>query len=142
MNLVLRKGILRDNETYVFSLHVTDDSMEQEGVANIELHPNMPPAGGSCSLWADGEGPEVHTLLDRVHFKCTGERGGARTCGLKTGRWTGKMCGTRKWQVRHGLSTGRWTSGTGEARKWDAISGETWTEDGYMREVEQQLGTQ
>ncbi|KAF7689316.1 hypothetical protein HF521_012669 [Silurus meridionalis] len=72
MNLVLRKGTLRDGDSYVFSLHVTDDSMEQEGVANLELHPNLPPAGGSCSLWADGEGPEVHTLLERVHFKCTG----------------------------------------------------------------------
>ncbi|XP_053471229.1 polycystin-1 [Ictalurus furcatus] len=72
MNLVLRKGALRDRESYVFSLHVTDDSMEQEGVANIELHPNLPPAGGSCSLWSDSEGPEVYTLLERVHFKCTG----------------------------------------------------------------------
>ncbi|KAF4075397.1 hypothetical protein AMELA_G00234060 [Ameiurus melas] len=70
MNLVLRKGALRDRESYVFSWHVTDDSMEQEGVANIELHPNLPPAGGSCSLWSDGEGPEVYTLLERVHFKC------------------------------------------------------------------------
>ncbi|XP_027034714.2 polycystin-1 isoform X1 [Tachysurus fulvidraco] len=72
MNLVLRKGALRDGDSYVFSLHVTDDSMEQEGVANIELHPNLPPAGGSCSLWADGKGPVVRTLLERVHFKCTG----------------------------------------------------------------------
>ncbi|KAK3530713.1 hypothetical protein QTP86_033585, partial [Hemibagrus guttatus] len=72
MNLVLRKGSLRDGDSYVFSLHVTDDSMEQVGVANIELHPNLPPAGGSCSLWADGKGPEVRTLLERVHFNCTG----------------------------------------------------------------------
>lgn len=82
MNLVLRKGALRDGDSYVFSLHVTDDNMEQAGVANIELHPNLPPAGGSCSLWADGNGIEVHTLLDKVHFRCTGEKGGARTCGL------------------------------------------------------------
>ncbi|XP_062867009.1 polycystin-1 [Trichomycterus rosablanca] len=71
MNLVLRRGALRDGDSYTFSLHITDDSMEQEGVANIELRPNHPPAGGTCVLWADEEGP-VHTLLQRVHFNCTG----------------------------------------------------------------------
>uniref|UniRef100_A0A9J8AJ39 Polycystic kidney disease 1a n=1 Tax=Cyprinus carpio carpio TaxID=630221 RepID=A0A9J8AJ39_CYPCA len=72
MNLVLRQGILRDGNSYIFSLHVTDDSMDREGVAYIELHPNLPPAGGTCSLWADGDGPQVHTLLERVHFNCSG----------------------------------------------------------------------
>ncbi|KAL0202823.1 hypothetical protein M9458_000841, partial [Cirrhinus mrigala] len=52
MNLVLRQGILRDGNSYIFSLHVTDDSMDREGVAYIELHPNLPPAGGTCSLCA------------------------------------------------------------------------------------------
>uniref|UniRef100_A0A8C1N4X4 Polycystic kidney disease 1a n=1 Tax=Cyprinus carpio TaxID=7962 RepID=A0A8C1N4X4_CYPCA len=73
MNLVLRQGILRDGDSYIFSLHVTDDSMDREGVAYIELHPNLPPAGGTCSLWADGDGPQVRTLLERVHFSCSGE---------------------------------------------------------------------
>uniref|UniRef100_A0A9J8BCY1 Polycystic kidney disease 1a n=1 Tax=Cyprinus carpio carpio TaxID=630221 RepID=A0A9J8BCY1_CYPCA len=72
MNLVLRQGILRDGDSYIFSLHVTDDSMDREGVAYIELHPNLPPAGGTCSLWADGDGPHVRTLLERVHFSCSG----------------------------------------------------------------------
>uniref|UniRef100_A0A8C2KP09 Polycystic kidney disease 1a n=1 Tax=Cyprinus carpio TaxID=7962 RepID=A0A8C2KP09_CYPCA len=72
MNLVLRQGILRDGNSYIFSLHVTDDSLDREGVAYIELHPNLPPAGGTCSLWADGDGPQVHTLLERVHFNCSG----------------------------------------------------------------------
>ncbi|XP_051561683.1 polycystin-1 [Myxocyprinus asiaticus] len=72
MHLVLRQGILRDGDSYIFSLHVTDDGMDREGVAYIELHPNLPPAGGACSLWADGEGPQVHTLLNRVHFNCSG----------------------------------------------------------------------
>uniref|UniRef100_A0A8C1N6D3 Polycystic kidney disease 1a n=1 Tax=Cyprinus carpio TaxID=7962 RepID=A0A8C1N6D3_CYPCA len=72
MNLVLRQGILRDGDSYIFSLHVTDDSMDREGVAYIELHPNLPPAGGTCSLWADGDGPQVRTLLERVHFSCSG----------------------------------------------------------------------
>uniref|UniRef100_A0A671KDU4 Polycystin-1-like n=1 Tax=Sinocyclocheilus anshuiensis TaxID=1608454 RepID=A0A671KDU4_9TELE len=72
MNLVLRQGILRDGNSYIFSLHVTDDSMDREGVAYIELHPNLPPAGGTCSLWADGDGPQVCTLLERVHFNCSG----------------------------------------------------------------------
>lgn len=96
MNLVLRKGALRDRESYIFSLHVTDDSMEQEGVANIELHPNLPPGGGSCLLWADSDRPEVHTLLEKVHFKCTGERVKENTCGLNAGRQTGKRCDTTR----------------------------------------------
>ncbi|XP_051558182.1 polycystin-1-like [Myxocyprinus asiaticus] len=72
MHLVLRQGILHNGDSYIFSLHVTDDEMDREGVAYIELHPNLPPAGGACSLWADGEGPQVRTLLDRVHFNCSG----------------------------------------------------------------------
>lgn len=107
MNLVLRKGSLRDGDSYVFSLHVTDDSMEEEGVANIELHPNLPPGGGSCSLWADGKGPEVRTLLERVHFNCTGERSGSKRCGLKTGRQTGETGGNEQWQIKPGLKTTR-----------------------------------
>uniref|UniRef100_A0A8B9HRA6 Polycystic kidney disease 1a n=1 Tax=Astyanax mexicanus TaxID=7994 RepID=A0A8B9HRA6_ASTMX len=72
MNLVLRKGFLRDGDSYIFSLHVSDDSMDGEGVAYIKLRPNLPPAGGACVLWADKEGPVVRTLLEKVHFKCTG----------------------------------------------------------------------
>ncbi|XP_072514001.1 LOW QUALITY PROTEIN: polycystin-1 [Salminus brasiliensis] len=72
MNLVLRKGSLRDGDSYIFSLHVADDSMDGEGVAYIKLRPNLPPAGGACVLWADKEGPLVRTLLEKVHFKCTG----------------------------------------------------------------------
>lgn len=73
MHLVLRQGILRDGDSYIFSLHVKDDGMDREGVAYIELHPNLPPAGGACSLWADGEGPHVRTLVERVRFNCSGE---------------------------------------------------------------------
>ncbi|XP_076151518.1 polycystin-1 isoform X2 [Alosa pseudoharengus] len=72
MRLVLRQGILRDGESYVFTLHVADDDMDRKGVASIELQPNLPPSGGSCSLWADGPGPYVRTLLDKVYFNCTG----------------------------------------------------------------------
>lgn len=73
MRLVLRQGILRDGESYVFSLHIADDDMDHVGVAYIELRSNMPPSGGVCSLWADGPGPHVRTLLDKVYFNCTGE---------------------------------------------------------------------
>ncbi|KAJ8246238.1 hypothetical protein GJAV_G00265350, partial [Gymnothorax javanicus] len=70
MNLVLRQGVLRDGDSYVFSLHVTDDLMDREGVASIVLRHNMPPAGGSCTLLPDST--RVQTLVDRVHFSCTG----------------------------------------------------------------------
>ncbi|XP_039541161.1 polycystin-1 [Pimephales promelas] len=72
MHLVVRQGVLRDGDSYKFSLHVTDDSMDREGVAYIELHPNLPPAGGACSLWADGGALQVRTLVERVHFNCSG----------------------------------------------------------------------
>ncbi|KAL1004887.1 hypothetical protein UPYG_G00051840 [Umbra pygmaea] len=75
MNLVLRQGILRDGDSYVFTLHVTDDNMDGEGVASITLQPNLPPAGGSCELRAEGpEGKPIRTLLDKVHFNCSGYR--------------------------------------------------------------------
>ncbi|KAI1886622.1 hypothetical protein AGOR_G00197700 [Albula goreensis] len=69
MNLVLRQGALRDGDSYVFSLHVTDDLMDREGVASIVLRHNMPPTGGSCSLQPDAA--RVRTLIDKVHFACT-----------------------------------------------------------------------
>ncbi|TRY86153.1 hypothetical protein DNTS_030211 [Danionella cerebrum] len=72
MHLVLRQGVLRDRESYVFSLHVTADGMDREGVAYIELRPNLPPDGGACSLWAEGAGPHVRALMEKVHFNCSG----------------------------------------------------------------------
>ncbi|XP_049901251.1 polycystin-1 [Epinephelus moara] len=83
MNLVLRKGVLRHEDSYVFTLHVTDGSLDGDGVASITLHHNMPPAGGECHLRGggdagveygdvDGEVWRLRTLLDRVHFNCSG----------------------------------------------------------------------
>uniref|UniRef100_A0A8C9SAB2 Polycystic kidney disease 1a n=1 Tax=Scleropages formosus TaxID=113540 RepID=A0A8C9SAB2_SCLFO len=70
MNLVLRQGALRDRSSYVFSLHVSDDHMDREGVASIVLRSNLPPSGGSCSLQPDVA--QLRTLVDKVHFTCTG----------------------------------------------------------------------
>uniref|UniRef100_A0A3Q1JAV5 Uncharacterized protein n=1 Tax=Anabas testudineus TaxID=64144 RepID=A0A3Q1JAV5_ANATE len=83
MNLVLRQGVLHHNDSYVFTLHVTDSRLDGEGVASIVLYRNMPPTGGTCHLrgggeagleYGDGdsEGWRIHTLLDRVHFNCSG----------------------------------------------------------------------
>uniref|UniRef100_A0A8C9TI26 Polycystic kidney disease 1a n=1 Tax=Scleropages formosus TaxID=113540 RepID=A0A8C9TI26_SCLFO len=72
MNLVLRQGALRDRSSYVFSLHVSDDHMDREGVASIVLRSNLPPSGGSCSLQPDVA--QLRTLVDKVHFTCTGEQ--------------------------------------------------------------------
>ncbi|KAJ8001528.1 hypothetical protein DPEC_G00170420 [Dallia pectoralis] len=73
MNLVLRQGVLRNGDSYVFTLHVTDDDMDGEGVASITLQPNMPPAGGDCELRAgQGQGGPIRTLVDKVHFNCSG----------------------------------------------------------------------
>ncbi|XP_048871457.1 polycystin-1 isoform X2 [Brienomyrus brachyistius] len=70
MNLVLRQGALRDGISYIFSLHVSDAAMDGEGVASIVLRPNLPPAGGSCSLQPDV--PRLQSLVDKLHFTCTG----------------------------------------------------------------------
>lgn len=85
MNLVLRQGVLHHNDSYIFTLHVTDSRLDGEGVASIVLYRNMPPAGGTCHLrgggeagveYGDGdsEGWRIHTLMDRVHFNCSGRR--------------------------------------------------------------------
>ncbi|PWA16873.1 hypothetical protein CCH79_00012673, partial [Gambusia affinis] len=81
MNLVLRQGVLRDKDSYIFTLHVTDSSLDGEGAASIILHHNMPPEGGECHLtgageagvlYGDGDGWRIRTLLDQVHFNCSG----------------------------------------------------------------------
>uniref|UniRef100_A0A3B3UL01 Polycystin-1-like n=1 Tax=Poecilia latipinna TaxID=48699 RepID=A0A3B3UL01_9TELE len=64
MNLVLRQGVLRDKDSYIFTLHVTDSSLDGEGAASIILHHNMPPEGGECHLTGAGEAG--------VHFNCSG----------------------------------------------------------------------
>ncbi|NP_001129985.1 polycystin-1 precursor [Oryzias latipes] len=85
MNLVLRQGVLRDGDSYVFTLHVTDSSLDGEGAASIMLHYNLPPEGGECHLRGGGEsgvlygdgttdGWRIRTLQDRVHFNCSGYR--------------------------------------------------------------------
>uniref|UniRef100_A0A3Q2C8H1 Polycystin 1, transient receptor potential channel interacting n=1 Tax=Cyprinodon variegatus TaxID=28743 RepID=A0A3Q2C8H1_CYPVA len=81
MYLVLRKGVLRDKVSYIFTLHVTDSSLDGEGAASYILHQNMPPEGGECHLTAAGEAGilsgvgddwRIRTLLDQVHFNCSG----------------------------------------------------------------------
>ncbi|KAF7223722.1 polycystin-1 isoform X2 [Nothobranchius furzeri] len=83
MNLVLRQGVLSKNESYIFTLHVIDSSLDGEGAASITLYHNTPPEGGECHLTGavevgalsmDGAGDSwrIRTLLDRVHFNCSG----------------------------------------------------------------------
>ncbi len=86
MNLVLRQGILRPKHSYIFTLHVTDDSLDGDGAASITLYYNMPPDGGECHLRGggeagveyevvgDGEGFRIRTLLDRLYFNCSGRK--------------------------------------------------------------------
>ncbi|KAJ0050432.1 hypothetical protein NL108_003655, partial [Boleophthalmus pectinirostris] len=83
MHLVLRPGVLREGDSYNFTLHVTDSGLDGEGAASITLQRNMPPAGGECHLKAggevgvdygieDGEIWRIQTLMDRVQFNCSG----------------------------------------------------------------------
>ncbi|XP_061576649.1 polycystin-1 [Cololabis saira] len=83
MNLVLRKGILKDGDSYIFTLHVIDSDLDGEGAASITLHHNNPPEGGECHLRGEGEagtvygdgsieGWRIRSLLDHVHFNCSG----------------------------------------------------------------------
>ncbi|XP_077461763.1 polycystin-1 isoform X2 [Stigmatopora argus] len=91
MNLVLRQGALRHGDSYIFTLHVIDDMLDGEGAASITLHHNTPPAGGVCHLRAgdsgwdsgdeDGGALSIRTLLEKVHFNCSGysDRGVSET---------------------------------------------------------------
>lgn len=85
MNLVLRQGVLRHEDSYVFTLHVTDESLDGEGAASITLEHNTAPVGGECHLSGggeagvdfgdrDGEVWRIKTLVDRVQFNCSGSR--------------------------------------------------------------------
>ncbi|XP_039599396.1 polycystin-1-like, partial [Polypterus senegalus] len=69
MNLVVRQGVLKDGDTYIFSLHVRDPLMENEGFASIVLRPNLPPAGGFCTI---SPSSRVNALTTKVHFSCSG----------------------------------------------------------------------
>ncbi|XP_051790089.1 polycystin-1 isoform X2 [Erpetoichthys calabaricus] len=71
MNLVVRQGVLKDGDTYTFSLHVRDPLMENEGFASIVLRPNLPPAGGFCTIRPSSR---VSALTTKVHFSCSGYR--------------------------------------------------------------------
>nr|XP_045017588.1 polycystin-1 isoform X2 [Jaculus jaculus] len=71
MQLVVRQGVLRDGEGYVFTLTVLGPLGAEEGFASIYLSPNRPPLGGSCHLFPLDV---VHALTTRVHFECTGWR--------------------------------------------------------------------
>lgn len=72
MRLVVRRGVLRDGEGYVFTLRVLGSSGEEEGCASIRLSPNRPPLGGSCRLFPL---EAVRALTTKVHFDCAGECG-------------------------------------------------------------------
>lgn len=83
MHLVLRQGILKDGDSYIFTLHVNDSDLDGEGAASITLHHNNPPEGGECHLRGEGEagmlygdgssdGWRIRSLLDQVHFNCSG----------------------------------------------------------------------
>uniref|UniRef100_H3A3K9 Polycystin 1, transient receptor potential channel interacting n=1 Tax=Latimeria chalumnae TaxID=7897 RepID=H3A3K9_LATCH len=71
MNLVLRQGVLSDGDGYIFSLNVTDPSLDNEGFASIALLPNNPPAGGLCWI---SPSDVVSALVTEVQFQCSGWR--------------------------------------------------------------------
>lgn len=79
MRLVVRRGVLRDGEGYIFTLTVLGHSGEEEGCASIRLSPNRPPLGGACRLFPLDA---VCALTTKVHFECVGKygpRGGGST---------------------------------------------------------------
>lgn len=72
MRLVVRRGVLRDGEGYIFTLTVLGRAGEEQGCASIRLSPNRPPLGGSCRLFPL---EAVRALTTKVHFECGGEYG-------------------------------------------------------------------
>ncbi|XP_023567626.1 polycystin-1 isoform X3 [Octodon degus] len=69
MRLVVRRGVLRDGEGYIFTLTVLGHSGKEEGCASIHLSPNRPPLGGVCYLFPLDA---VWALTTKVHFECVG----------------------------------------------------------------------
>ncbi|KAM6166545.1 polycystin-1 isoform 2-T2 [Erethizon dorsatum] len=69
MRLVVRRGVLRDGEGYIFTLTVLGHLGEEEGCASIRLSPNRPPLGGACHLFPLDA---VCALTTKVHFECVG----------------------------------------------------------------------
>ncbi|XP_021106964.1 polycystin-1 isoform X5 [Heterocephalus glaber] len=69
MRLVVRRGVLRDGEGYIFTLTVLGHLGEEEGCASIRLSPNRPPLGGACRLFPLDA---VCALTTKVHFECVG----------------------------------------------------------------------
>ncbi|XP_037363702.1 polycystin-1 [Talpa occidentalis] len=69
LRLVVRRGVLRDGEGYVFTLTVLGPTGQEEGCASIRLAANQPPRGGSCRLFPL---ETVRALTTTVHFTCAG----------------------------------------------------------------------
>lgn len=69
LRLVVRRGVLRDGEGYIFTLTVLDQDGEAEGYASIRLAANRPPRGGSCRLFPL---EKLRGLTTKVNFECSG----------------------------------------------------------------------
>ncbi|XP_060028588.1 polycystin-1 isoform X1 [Erinaceus europaeus] len=69
LRLVLRRGVLRDGEGYIFTLTVLGPGGEEEGCASLRLAANRPPLGGTCRL---SPLEAVHALTTKVYFSCEG----------------------------------------------------------------------
>ncbi|KAG8506400.1 Polycystin-1 [Galemys pyrenaicus] len=71
LRLVVRRGVLRDGEGYVFTLTVLGPAGQEEGCASLRLSATRPPRGGSCRLFPLGA---ARALTTKVYFACTGWR--------------------------------------------------------------------
>ncbi|XP_069807967.1 polycystin-1-like [Dendropsophus ebraccatus] len=67
--LIIRKGSLRDDQEYIFSLRIIQQMGTGWGEATIMLTPNHPPTGGQCSLL-----PHTTIVWQETHleYNCTG----------------------------------------------------------------------
>ncbi|XP_056405582.1 polycystin-1-like [Hyla sarda] len=67
--LIIRKGALQDDKSYIFTLHIIQQIGPGWGTGSIMLTPNHPPTGGKCSLLSQTNILSQDTPLK---YNCTG----------------------------------------------------------------------
>ncbi|KAI9529372.1 hypothetical protein NQZ68_011077 [Dissostichus eleginoides] len=68
-NLVVRSGVLQPEQSYTFTLNVSQPGRGRWGSASLTIHPNNPPHGGLCKLSPESD---IRLLETVVTYNCSG----------------------------------------------------------------------
>ncbi|XP_070708244.1 polycystin-1 [Pempheris klunzingeri] len=70
-NLVVRSGVLQPEQSYTFTLNVSQPGRGRWGSASLTIQPNSPPYGGLCDLSPESD---IRLLETAVTYNCSGWR--------------------------------------------------------------------